>query len=234
MLRSPSHAGRTQPAPSPADRRRGPAERRMPRRRRGALALIGSLLIASALFRAGADTSRLIANAAETDSAPAAAETSGATPQSEDRPRDPASLLEALDLREARVAERERQIEIRMQALRVAETEIRERLQQLEDAEAELRSTLEIARTAAEDDLRQLTDVYARMKPRQAAALFEEMDPNFAAGFLGRMAPEAAAAIMAGLTPPRAYTISVMLAGRNADAPKSGDSQPAEDTAPQP
>lgn len=46
------------------------------------------------------------------------------------------------------------------------------------------------------------------------------MDPGFAAGFLGRMRPEAAAGIMTGLSPETAYTISVVLAGRNADVPR--------------
>ena len=47
------------------------------------------------------------------------------------------------------------------------------------------------------------------------------MEPDFAAGFLGRMRPDAAAAVMAGLTPETAYSISVILAGRNATAPKT-------------
>ena len=45
------------------------------------------------------------------------------------------------------------------------------------------------------------------------------MTPEFAAGFIGRMRADAAAAIMAGLSPQAAYTISVILAGRNARAP---------------
>ena len=102
----------------------------------------------------------------------------------------------------------------------IAETEIDRKMAALEEAEANLRATLALANGAAEEDLARLTDVYANMKPKQAAALFEEMDPNFAAGFLGRMRPDAAAAILAGLTPRAAYTISVVLAGRNADVPK--------------
>jgi len=46
------------------------------------------------------------------------------------------------------------------------------------------------------------------------------MAPDFAAGFLSRMQPAAAAAIMAGMTPEQAYSISVLIAGRNAMAPK--------------
>jgi flagellar motility protein MotE (MotC chaperone) len=45
------------------------------------------------------------------------------------------------------------------------------------------------------------------------------MDPVFAAGFLGRMRSDAAAAILAGLPPELAYSISVVLAGRNASVP---------------
>ena len=70
----------------------------------------------------------------------------------------------------------------------------------------------------AEDDLVQLTSVYENMKPKEAALLFERMSPDFAAGFLGRMRPEDAAAIMSGLPPELGYSISVLLASRNADA----------------
>ena len=58
------------------------------------------------------------------------------------------------------------------------------------------------------------------MKAEQAAALFEQMEPSFAAGFLGRMRADAAAAILSGLEPELAYSISVVLAGRNADVPR--------------
>ena len=73
---------------------------------------------------------------------------------------------------------------------------------------------------AAENDIGRLTAVYENMKPDQAAALFRLMEPSFAAGFLGRMRPDSAAAILAGLEPDLAYSISVVLAGRNADVPR--------------
>ena len=89
----------------------------------------------------------------------------------------------------------------------------------LQDAENRLRDMISIAETAAEDDPTRLTQVYETMKPKSVALLFEEMDPQFAAGFIGRMKPEAAAGIMAGMKPDAAYTISVILAGRNANSP---------------
>ena len=129
-------------------------------------------------------------------------------------------VLKNLSEREAMIEKREVYLRDRAAALSLAETEIRKNLVALEEAEAKLAKTLSIADTAAESDLARLTAVYENMKPKQAATLFEEMPPEFAAGFLGRMRPDAAAAIMAGLESASAYSISVVLAGRNANAPR--------------
>lgn len=131
------------------------------------------------------------------------------------------ALISALTEREANVAKREQQLEMRMRALSIADAEIEKRLQSLTDTEQALRATLSLADEASEKDILRLTTVYESMKPKDAATLFEEMEPNFAAGFLGRMRPELAAQVMAGLSPPVAYSISVILAGRNANAPKT-------------
>ncbi|MGD1882417.1 MAG: MotE family protein [Paracoccaceae bacterium] len=131
------------------------------------------------------------------------------------------TLLDALNERERRVADREEQAKLRTRTLEIATQEVERRLEALEQAEARLRATLAQTDTAAEDDLTRLTDVYQNMKPKDAARLFEAMEPEFAAGFLGRMRPDAAAAIMAGLDPQIGYSISVILAGRNANTPKS-------------
>ena len=57
------------------------------------------------------------------------------------------------------------------------------------------------------------------MDAGDAAALFTQMDPSFAAGFLGRMQSDAAAGVLAELDPAVAYSISVLLATRNATPP---------------
>lgn len=131
----------------------------------------------------------------------------------------PAALVAALQAREDRLDMREEQFEARMQALRVAEAEINEKLTALAEAEASLSALLALADDAAENDLARLTEVYASMKPEDAAALFEQMEPGFAAGFMGRMQPAAAALIMTDLQPETAHLISVLLASRNATAP---------------
>lgn len=130
-------------------------------------------------------------------------------------------LINALTERETQVQEREKQIEMRIRALSVADAEIEKRLKDLSETEDALRATLSLADEASEKDILRLTAVYESMKPKDAAILFEEMEPNFAAGFLGRMRPDVAAQVMTGLSPQIAYSISVILAGRNASVPKT-------------
>lgn len=189
---------------------------------RGALGVIVLLLVASAGLRVALGTGEAMAReAAETAESPSGVEDSTrAGPETAcEVPEDMAALLSALQERKARLDAREAEIGARLQALNVADREIDRKMQALVAAEEELRATLALADEAAEGDLTRLTAVYENMKPKQAAALFEQMDPQFAAGFLGRMRPDAAAEVMAGLDPQTAYAISVILAGRNANAP---------------
>ena len=136
-------------------------------------------------------------------------------------PVPPAALAAALSAREAKVKSQEEALEQRLSALNLADQAITKRLEELQQAEEELKKTLAIADGASEKDLTQLTAVYEAMKPVDAAALFATMAPEFAAGFLGRMQAPAAASILAGMDPAKAYEISVLLAGRNANAPKN-------------
>ena len=210
-------------------RSRAPLPRRHKRSRRprGALAAIGGLLVASAFVRAATGAGEALAREADEPSpAELTATASAGMEKGDEEPTvirvtesELKPMLDALNAREARLEKREEALAVRMRALDLAEAEIDKKLVQLERAEESLRETMTLASTAAEDDVTRLTDVYASMKPKRAAALFEEMTPEFAAGFLGRMRPEAAAEIMAGLSPQAAYTISVVLAGRNAAVP---------------
>lgn len=184
-------------------------------RTRGSLMIITGLLLASAALRIGVGAGQAIAQ--DPEQIGAIAQNPTATcPSTEDFE----AMLDAFKSREAQIEAREKAIEDRMNALRIADAEVARKLDELTAAEAQLSDTLALADTAAEGDLGKLTKVYETMKPKQAAALFEQMDPNFAAGFLGRMRPESAAAIMAGLSPEAAHLYSVVLAGRNANVPK--------------
>ena len=184
---------------------------------RGALVVIASLLVGSALLRMGETAGQALALENRQPESRGAAEVSDLGPETTEDDLKP--MLEAFQARETQIARQEDAIRNRMQALRVAEEEINKKLAALTKAEDTLRATIAFAETASEEDLARLTKVYEVMKPKQAAALFEEMTPEFAAGFLARMRPEASAAIMAGLSPKAAHSFSVVLAGRNADVP---------------
>lgn len=194
-------------------------EQKRRRLRGGVLFAISLLLIGSATLRLALEAGPALAR----DSSGQEQDLS----QPEPRAGQPAgssqkelqALIFALQKREQDLKLREREFEDRKKALSIAEGAIDTRLAALQSAEDALKSTLAMADVASEEDLEKLTNVYEKMKPKQAAALFEEMDPEFAAGFLSRMRPDAAASIMAGLSPMAAYTISVVLAGRNASVP---------------
>lgn len=189
---------------------------RRPLRRRGSLALIAMFLFCSAAMRLGIGVNQAMAKA------PAAGEDliTETLAVNCEPPKDIAMVLKALKKREDRLAVNEESLKDRMQALAVADTVVDRKMAELIAAEERLQQSISQAEVASENDISKLTAVYESMKPAEAAALFEEMDPDFAAGFLSRMRPEAAAGVMAGLTPTSAYTISVVLAGRNANVPK--------------
>lgn len=195
---------------------RSAGSRRRARVTRGALWVIALLLFTSGVLRLLNGTGFALARGVAEFSAPEPVATAplACLPDAEIAP-----VLEALQEREQRLDRKEAAIADRAAALSLADTEIAERLAALEAAERRLSATLALADEAAETDLIRLTAVYESMKPKEAAALFQEMAPEFAAGFLGRMKPDAAAAVMAGLSPQAAYTISVLLAGRNANVP---------------
>jgi len=200
---------------------------RMPRRTwasgRGALVLIALLLMTSGVLRIGTGYGAAIALEVK-ETAERLLEVQRSQTESLEDSVDITpellALLEETKAREAAVAKREADLDARAQTLALVEASIAEDLSRLEQAEADLRATMAAADQAAETDIGRLTAVYENMKPDQASALFQLMEPSFAAGFLGRMRPDSAAAIMAGLTPELAYTISVVLAGRNADVPR--------------
>lgn len=184
---------------------------------RSALILIAGFFLASGLLRLGSGTGVALAREvealrhSETEEVP--------MPQTCESSEGLSDLLVAIKQREARVLEQEEALSNRLQALGVAEVSMKRNLAALVEAEGNLKATMAMADTASEDDLSNLTSVYENMKSKSAIPLFEEMDPQFSAGFLGRMRPDAAASILSGLTPAKAYSISVILAGRNAQVP---------------
>lgn len=180
---------------------------------RGALAIMALFLASSGALRIGAEVGAAFANSEATPTSPAPAPSTCT--------ERPAAVAKALSEREGAVSAREVAVSDKEAAMALANEIIDQRLAEMAAAEAELKKTLKLADGAAEADLTRLTAVYEAMKPKEAAKIFGSMAPEFAAGFLNRMAPEAAAAVLAGMDPEQAYSISVLIAGRNALVPKN-------------
>lgn len=187
--------------------------------RGGALFLIATFMIISAVVRLGAEAGPALSKVVTDAAKSAGTSMEKHAVKNPPPPTEIGPLLEAMQTREAGIAQKEREIEDRLQALRIAEAAIEDRIEALKAAEERLRATLAVADGASENDLAKLTSVYEQMKSKETAAVFEEMAPEFAAGFLARMRPEVAAAVLEGMNPKAAYTVSVVLASRNLQVP---------------
>lgn len=186
----------------------------LPRSKR-VLGVVAALFAASIAIRLASGTGLAIAREAERFTQPE----EEARAQSCEVPPDLSNALALVQERDAALTKAEEDLKLEQHNVALARAEVVRKLTQMEEAEARLRATIALAETAAEDDLGRLTAVYENMKPKDAAALFQAMAPDFAAGFIGRMRPDAAAQVMTGLPPETAYSISVILAGRNANVP---------------
>ena len=205
-------------------------KKRMPRRSwasgRGALTVVALVLFGSAMVRLSGSGAAIALELKEQLTGREEVRSSAPENTAKDLSPDLIKLLSETKEREAVVAAREAELEARIQALALIESAVKDDLERLRKAEEDLRATMAQADKAAESDIEQLTAVYENMKPEQAAALFQMMEPSFSAGFLGRMRSDAAAAIMAGLEPDLAYSISVVLAGRNAEVAREPVPEP--------
>lgn len=184
------------------------------RRQRWVLTALGVVFAASAIMRLGtidlafAQSQEVAALATPPD--PAMTQTLATAL------REVEALRQELDRRALALEDRE-------MAVSRAQTLVEERLAELAAAETRLEGLIALSDTAAETDLDRLTAVYETMPATEVAAIFGQMDASFAAGFLTRMAPAASASLMAELTPEQAYAVSVVIATRNATAPRMQD-----------
>ena len=182
----------------------------------GPIHLVITCLVVSAGLRIGSDGMAFAetGNAANMEMPSLDAEYAQCEPE-----EDVDQLILIVKEREMQLDERSAEIANRQLALESLEDRIKVQISALETAEQNLAETLAIADGAAETDLNRLTIVYEAMKPQNAARVFENMDLTFAAGFLSRMEPQSAAAVLSEMPPELAYSVSVVMAGRNARAP---------------
>ena len=188
---------------------------------RGTLLFIFCMLISSALVRIS--SSAVLAMADEQQESSLSTPTSAEEDWRVPSPRNDTELnavIQILKKREDKIRKHEQIISLREKALEETAKKINQRILALKDVEDQLQKTIVQVQTASESDLQKLIAVYENMKPKDAAKIFQAMDANFAAGFLALMQPTISASIMSELDAELAYSISAVLAGRNARAAK--------------
>lgn len=198
----------------------------------GALVVLASCFLLSALFRAGEVIAALPATDDGFGNPIAQAPADGTISAGDGAPETgipaegPEVLIAELKRQRAEIRAREAAIAEREQRLDLLERRLKERLEQIRSAREQLARTAALVDDAAGKDVARLAQMYQQMKPKQAGQIFNEMAPSFAAGFMAEMRPDAAALIMANMEAEKAYAVSLLLAGRNMNSQGQAVPQP--------
>ena len=186
------------------------------------IALVFSLAFITRAVGTASDFQAMAKNAAEHAATDEAAHDGHAEPEPDPAPLsaeggDLPALVGMIRTRTEEIDRRLAEIEAREKLLLAVEARASEKLAELEAAQRALAETADRLDSASSADIKALADMYANMKPAQAGAIFNAMEPSFAAGFLTQIRPENAALILAAMEPQKAYAVSVIIAGRNAE-----------------
>jgi len=126
-------------------------------------------------------------------------------------------VLDVMKADLARLETRKAEMSKREAALVTLEKKLKDQMVSVEKANSTLETRIKTLKSIADEDLTHLVAMYETMKPKQAAEIFNSMDPKFAAGFLREMNSTKAGLIMASMDARKSYSISVIIAGRNAN-----------------
>lgn len=148
----------------------------------------------------------------------------GATAPAEEEPEaapkgpvceTPEEMLQALseerdllDVQKERIANRDSEVELATEKLRIEE----ERLTELK---TEVEALLAAAKKAQSDDLDRLVALYSAMKPKEAAAIMDDLDIETTVMVMATMPERDAAPILAQLSRVRARAISRIILERS-------------------
>lgn len=125
--------------------------------------------------------------------------------------KEEAQLLKALDARRVELEERDAKLNNRELDLDIRDREFAAKLTQIRELTDRLKATREKSEKKRSSQLEQLANVYGSMNPKEAAALIEQLDVTIALGLIERMPEKRIGQILALMSPDRALTITRML-----------------------
>lgn len=131
----------------------------------------------------------------------------------EEQPAETVQNAQPMDISEEirRIRAREEELDRRERNLRMLEKDVDEKLQELTRLEAGLARMLEEADVLKDQKIRHLVDVYANMRPQQAAEVLETIDESIAVKILAGMRGRQAGDILTHVNSRKAARLSELL-----------------------
>lgn len=124
-------------------------------------------------------------------------------------------VLESLALRRKALDQREREMLLRENLLKVAEDKVEARISELKAIEARIESELKRQDEERKAQHDRLVQMYTAMKPKDAATIFNRMNLEVLTALASEMSPRAVSAILAEMEPAMAQRLTQELASRS-------------------
>ncbi|WP_457571802.1 MotE family protein [Desulfovulcanus sp.] len=129
------------------------------------------------------------------------------SPSSKKKEQPPVNISAELK----RLKDKEKELAQKEQSLKLLEKELNARLEQLQKIEASLKKMLEEANVLKDKKIRHLVDMYANMKPKQAAQVLSTVDEDLAVKILSGMRGRKAGEILSYVEAKKAAKLSEKL-----------------------
>jgi flagellar motility protein MotE (MotC chaperone) len=133
------------------------------------------------------------------------------------------AILQRLAQRREELDARARELDIRESLVKAAEQRIDAHLAEIKEIEARIKTETVQKDQAEVTRFKGLVTMYESMKPRDAAKIFDGLDMDVLIKVASQMNPRAMADILAQMTPEMAERLTVALASKAQETPKSSD-----------
>ena len=131
-------------------------------------------------------------------------------------------VLESLAQRRKTLDQRERELLLRENLLRAAQSKVETRINELKAIEARIESNLKKEDEERKAQQGRLVQMYALMKPKDAAAILNRMNGDVLTALFMQMNPRVMSAILAEMDPVVAQRVTAELASKSLTAPADG------------
>lgn len=135
-------------------------------------------------------------------------------------PRSEMAVLESLAERRKALEAREREIDLRENLIKAAEKKVEQRIAELKALQSKIDGAVKAEDDARDAELARLVQMYARMKPKEAAPVFNRLDLEVLTKLAKRMKPSEMSAILAQMEPEAAERLTLELARQSAERPR--------------